>query len=642
MLRVQSSRDFLQIIFRYKRAAKNSALVVALMMLIGMLIKSPNFTSDAKLFIHLGKENQALPAAVKAPGDVIPATPSRDQLLDEKKILLGDNVVTSVAEYFLLVMESQPEPEGLWGQVKLEFKKSMADAMELVKEVLTTVGLRDARAPVDSLKQALLKHFEISHDPGSAVIDVAFTWKDPHVAHKVLEFWIESYLSERDKLQGYNSRLLFYMSQVDGFKQKIKKSQFELQSYLIDADSSNINMKMEAISQKLVDIADRKYLAQSELSAILSGISATDSRMGGLDRRHLSEELKVLNPVKMDLTERLNTLIVERERSLAVFNPSSSRIKSLDQGIAAIQARINQEPDKIIGEQLTNNNPSYMSLESGVHQRTIQAEELKAKIEEYDRQSAELRGKLKGLVEQSVYVGLLETDIQKYQDEYKNYKSGLEKAKLEQSLELNQISNVKIMQQPSYNPVRTSMKPLLNIMLIPIFGIISALLVCYLLALLDRRIFDKSSIGAKDDIHIIDVIPFKELDGCENYRVSVFRLASAIGHLVKNDKATIAVTTLANPISSELLADIDQARVAIGGGYECIDGQSLANSVESYPRISEADYVLIAAESGKATLPQLHGQLKALRMSFPDKVLGVLLFNRQYEIPDKIFSWMNH
>jgi len=642
MLRIQSSRDFLQIVFRYRRASTLSVIVVAAVMIAGMLVKSPSFTSDAKLFIQFGKENQALPASVKAPGALIPATPSRDQLLDEHKILLGDKVVTSVAEHFLKKLSVQVEPEGAWEKLKLQFKEVVSEFIVVTKEVLATIGLRDRRDAIDSLKQDLLKSFEIGHDPGSAVIDVAFTWDDPNVAHDVLELWIKTFLIERDKLQGYNTHLVFYVDQVDAFKQKIKESQFELQSYLIDADSSNIKLKMETISQILVDVRDRQYLSKNELSALLSGISATDSQMETLSHRHLSEELMILNPIKMDLSERLNALIVERQSLLSEFKPGSKKIRSLDQSITALRGMIENEPDKIIGEQLTDNNPNYTSLESGMHQRTIRVEELKAAIISYDQQLMDLSKQLKGLVEQSVYVGLLETDIKKYQEEYENYKSGLEKAKLERNLEKNKISNVKVMQNPSYNPVRTSMKPLSAIVIFPVLAMVSALLVCYLLALLDRRIFDRSSIGIKKNIRIVDVIPSKISDDNEHYRASIFRLVSVVNHLVGKEQVTVAVSNINGGSNTSMLIDMELAKKAMGGDYRLMDGKSLINSFESYPSISDANYVLVAVESGKSTLPQLEDKLNTLQMTFPDKVLGVVLFNREYEIPSKIFSWISH
>ncbi len=641
MLQIQSSRDFLQILFRYRREAINSVIAVVAVFVLGLLIKSPSFTSEAKLFVQLGRENQELPSAVKSPGDVLPATPSRDQLLDEQKIMLSNHVVTEVAERFIDAMNQQTPPPGVWNQIKRQAKKAIGTVIGGVKDALSFVGLRDARAPIDSLKEDLLRQLKINHDPGSAVIDVKFSWDDPVIAREVLNYWLQAYQRERDSLQGYGDRLKFYETQVDQLKQSIKDSQFELQQHLVDAGSSNIATKMEALSKNLVDAASAKYKAQNELNALLSGITAAKREMGRIDQSLVLEERSVLNPTRTDLSERLNQLILERESMLTRFLPGSKRIQAMDESIAEVKRMIEQEPDRKIGDQLTKKNPNYVELESELQSRNIRTEELRTSIASYDKQITELRSELEGLVNRSVYINLLETDIEKYQDEYKNYKGGLEKARLEKMLETNSITNVRIMQEPTFNPVRSSIKPLAAIALCPIVAALVALLVCYLIAMTDQRIYDRSSIGARSGIQIVDTLPARAERDDPRYDAAMFRFAATIQRLAGGDGKQIAIATLNRPDSGSLMIDLDRIRQRLDANFLVIDGKDLGETMTSYPIINNADRVIVAVESAKVTLPQLSSQLNALQLTFPGKLLGVVVYNRRYEIPQKIFHWMS-
>ena len=652
MLQIQSSRDFLQILFRYRGEAINSVIAVVVVFILGMLIKSPSFTSEAKLFVQLGKENQELPATVRSAGDVLPATPSRDQLLDEQKILLSNNVVTEVAKHFMDVMSRQTPPPGVWNQIKRHAKKAVAAVINGVKKTLTFIGLRDPREPIDSLKEDLLKQFKINHDPGSAVIDVSFAWDDPVIAREVLSYWLKTYRAERDSLQGYGDRLKFYETQVNHLKQSIRESQFELQKHLVDAGSSNIANKMEALSKNLVEATNAKYKAQNELNSLLSGITAAKREMGRIDKNTVLEERSVLNPTRADLSERLNQLILERESMLTKFVPGSKKIQAMDESIAEVKRMIAEEPDRTVGDQLTKKNPNYIELENDVQDRNIRTEELRTSIASYDKQIADLRGELESLVNRSVYINLLETDIEKYQDEYKNYKGGLEKARLEKTLESNSITNVRIMQEPTFNPVRSSIKPLAAIALCPLVAVLVALLVCYLIAMTDRRIYDRSSISARSPIQIIDTIPAptvsqhdKHTDD-QRYDTAMFRLAAALKRLAAQcsdgkEEQSITVTTLNQKNSGSLMIDLERIRQRLDANFRLLDGKDLADTMTSYPIINGADRVIVTIESAKVTVPQLMSQLSALQLTFPEKLLGVVVYNRRYEIPDKLFNWIS-
>ncbi len=640
MLQIQSSRDFLQIIFRYRRAAIASIVAVVIIISAGMMIKSPSFSSEAKLFISLGKDNQALPASVRSPGDVIPATPSRDQLLDEQKILLGDNVVTQVAEKFFAALSEEPIREGTWESIKRELKEMANTAINAVKEGLTAIGLRDPRTATDSLKDQLLRNFEINHDPGSAVIEVSFSWKDPEIARRVLVFWLDAYLEERDSLQGYNERLSFYEGQVETLKQSIKESQFELQQRLVEAGSSDINKKMEAISQNIVDLMNQHNQAESELKSVNAGIKAAQRELARLNKEMISEERSILNPVRLDLTERLNQMIMERESLLAEFRHDSKKIRAMDESIAGMKKMIADESEWIVGEQLTESNPNYMQLEKQIQERVIRADELKTTIGELSGQIAAYRKDLEVLVNQSIYIGLLETDIQKYQDEYKNYKSGMEKAKLEMMLEGNRISNVKVMQAPSFNPVRSSLKPLAAIALTPVLALFAVLVVCYLIAMMDRRIYDQSSIRANSGIRIIDILPIAGIKGGQPYNAAMFRLAAALNHLAGEGSKSIAIVGPGVKSMACLVNPLEETKQGVGAQYRLVDATGLAEPAISFPAIYDADYVVIAIESAKITMPQLKSHLDTLKTTFPEKLLGVVIYNRRYEIPQKLFSRM--
>lgn len=641
MLQIQSARDFLQIVFRYRREAINSVIAVAVVFLLAMLIKSPNFSSEAKLFVQLGRENQALPTTVQSPGDVLPATPSRDQLIDEQKILFSNNVRTRVAEHFFELLNQESPPQGVWDQIKRQLKKAAGAVISAIKNVMSFVGLRDPRTPIDSIKEDLLRNFVINHDPGSAVIDITFSWDDPLVAREVLNFWLTAYQHERNTLQGYGERLEFYERQVGELKQSIKDSQFELQKRLIDAGSSNIDSKMEAISKNLVDAENAKYKAQNELSSLQSGIAAAKRETAKIDKNMVLEERSILNPSKIDLSERLNQLVLERESTLTKFLPNSKKVQAMDESIAEMKRMLEQEPERKVGEQLTKKSPNFILLEGNIQDRVIRTEELRTSIAAYDKQIAALRSELEALVNSSIYVNLLETDIEKYEDAYKNYKGGLEKARLEQMLESNSITNVRIMQAPTLNPVRSSLKPLAAIGLFPVVALLVALLTCYLIAMTDQRIYDQSSIGSRHNIRIIDIIPARADKDDPRYGAALFRLAATIKRLAGKADQSIALAKLNPNSNGALMADLEHVRQRLGADYTLADAKELSNTMISYPIINSADYVIVAVESAKATLPQLTSQLRALQLTFPDKLLGVVLYNRRYEIPEKLFAWIS-
>lgn len=134
------------------------------------------------MLVKPGRDNTTVPIEAGNRQTLIAPSTQHDPIVDEEKMLTGRPIVHIVAERYL-AMTSEP-PEGFWANLKFYGKKAAGEVLDAVRSVLQFVGLAEKQSPLERLATKLEKNFEASHEPGSSVIEIAFTWDDPVIAQK--------------------------------------------------------------------------------------------------------------------------------------------------------------------------------------------------------------------------------------------------------------------------------------------------------------------------------------------------------------------------------------------------------------------------------------------------------------------------
>jgi len=243
---IHSSKDLVRLFFTYRRPAVYAGVGVLLGVVLLLVLFPPRYTSDARLLVKPGRENVALPVelmgrpVVAAPGGV------RDFLLDEEAFLTSEAVVAPLARELADRLSSEPPPEGVWGHVKRALKDGLRWLVDQGRATLEFLHLLDPLPPEESLEQRLRKYFEVSHESGSGVLELRFTWKDPAVAQMVLDAWIRHYLEQRARLMDTPEVHAFY-------RQRLADSEARLQA--LEARLSELRQRIGALD---VDQASRR------------------------------------------------------------------------------------------------------------------------------------------------------------------------------------------------------------------------------------------------------------------------------------------------------------------------------------------------------------------------------------------------
>ncbi|AKA22425.1 GumC family protein [Pseudomonas chlororaphis] len=654
MIEIRSLRDLLRLFFIFRREFKLAVVTTIVVAVLGAFLLPTRYESDARLLVKPGRDNTTVPIEAGNRQTLIAPSTQHDPIVDEEKMLTGRPIVHKVAERYL-ELSAAAEPQGFWKTLKFYVKKAMGTAIDALRSLLQLVGLAEPQSPQDRLASRLEKNFQASHEPGSSVIDISFTWDDPEIAQQVVKIWVDAYLEDRARVLGRKSLYAFYESEGNKVAAQILSLKEQLQGRLKQIDSISVTARLENLTSQIDRLTDARVDAQNQLSGISSFLANARQQIQNQPGEVVTSRETSLNPTQLDLKRQLNTLQVERARLLRTYLPEAPAVKQIEQNIRDLQALSEQETTRLERSKNTAPNSLVINVKQQVIDAQLQQRKLTGQIEDYDKNLAALRAERDRVLGDEPELNRLTQQLRTAEKSYALYSENLEQARIDHELDSSQISNIAIIEHATFNPSRVFPKSLLILLFAIPAGIAVGLLTIYVCYLLDQRIHDGARLPELFQAPLWGSVPDLDDATPEAMTASLYRLYSLLPlDRIESQGLTLSLTSARQGEGVSFILErlrrlleerghrvrLDGDAAAQPGEVLLLDASPLLSNPQAFLTLRRADLIALVIEARTSTVPMIENALSLLTTAF-GKVDGLILNRRRFEVPARLLERIN-
>ncbi|GAB0062435.1 hypothetical protein IBA8401_34650 [Pseudomonas syringae] len=333
MINIRSFRDLLRLLFIFQREVRITVLATFVIILLGAFLLPNRYESTALLLVKPGRDSSTVPIELSDRQAIVIPSGLRDPLLDEERMLSGRPIMRAVSEKYLAELSMVPPETGVLASVKNGIKTVVGALVNGVRNVLQFIGLVENRSQVERLAEDLEKNFKVSHEPGSSVMELRFTWNDPEIAQTVLKTWITEYQTQRTKTLGRVSLYAFYEGEVKTTGANIIEYKKQIQNYLNQLSAVSISQRLADTSQGLNDLRTERNNTTRSIASTKAGLDLLKKQLAEQPKTVSAGRELALNPNRQDLQNRINGKEVERQEMLRSFKEEAPPIRAINEEI---------------------------------------------------------------------------------------------------------------------------------------------------------------------------------------------------------------------------------------------------------------------------------------------------------------------
>lgn len=656
MIDIRSLRDLIRLFYIFRREFKLALITTVVLAVLGAFMLPHKYVSDARLLVKPGRENMTVPIDAGDRQTVYPQSTTRDPIVDEEKMLTGRPVLLEVARLYLNELSAEAPKPGVWGSIKAAVRKVRKAISQGVSQGLAAMGLVELQSDEEILAAQLASRFQVSHGPGSNVMDLSFTWNDPMQAQRVLQTWVRVYTDQRTAVLGRKGLVLFYEGKVREVDQQIDSAKSLLRSRLEQINGTSAQERLDMLTKRLNDLRTRLAEINAERSALQNGISFAAGRARALPKESVSERDLSQSASWLALSAQLAELKRQRADALRVFKDTAPTIKALNDSIAQLEAQLKDEDRVVQRSEKRTPNELNASMERNQLEKSVRLQELNTLYAAFDKEVADLEAARRKVMEREPELGRLEQLLSVSEKSRGLYLDSLEKARIDQALDDQRINNIAQIQEATFNPTRSSPNSMLLLFMALPAGAMVGLMVVYLYSLFDQRIHDGGRFEERFGVPLWSTVKDITEGGPDNdFHASLYRIYGTLpleriareGIVLglTSARAGEGVSFIASRLKTlleaqELTVRINPDQVKpVPGEVILLEASGLHSNREAFVRLSQANLIVLVVEARASTMPVVDNALGVLRTAFR-KVDGVIVNRRRFEVPPKVLRWL--
>ncbi|MBC8350505.1 MAG: GumC family protein [Planctomycetes bacterium] len=411
-----SLRDCVRLAFRHKfKAAVIFTLTLGFVTVVAIMLPK-KYTSEAKLFIRLGRTGVALdPTATVGQTVAMGDTRERElnsalEILSSRELL--NDVVGQVGANVIVEQSARFFSLGSFGA---ESQESAAHkAIETLEESLSRNVARD-----------------------SNVINVSCNARSPQLAQLILQSYVQAFKAHHTRLHRTTGSHEFFEAQTAELEKRLAVAESELRDAKNELGVGSIEGEKKLIEGRLTAL-------QSDLIDNRTALASSNAKISSLVERHPDLATSSVEETTDSTTQELSSMrselfkleIQEREL-LTKLAPNHPKVKSFKDQV--VQARRLFERQQLIGEK-------------------AMVRSLEVEMSELNRQCKDAKQTLLTLNESAIRINKLTQEAVRLRHSFVEYQSKSEQARIDGAMDKKHISDVNIAQAATFNPKHISPK----------------------------------------------------------------------------------------------------------------------------------------------------------------------------------------
>jgi uncharacterized protein involved in exopolysaccharide biosynthesis len=402
-----SVREIARIFFRYQKRGIAVFGVSMALVVIALVLCPRKYTSEARLFVRLGRESVTLDPTATAGGSVVSLSSNRESEINSViEVLRSRSIIERVVD--------------------------------------TAIPNAAALNPTDREQEvnSLLKDISIYSPKASSVVILTYKSNSPERAQNTLSQLLDVSLKEHLRVNRTQGSYEFFDQQAGLLKKQLDEASEALRDAKNRHGLVTLDGRRAALEQQLGSV--KAQLRESD-AALAASQAKTTNLQENVDElpSHLVQQLTGGTPSSAlgSMRQKLYELQAAEQELKSKLTPQHPKVISMHRQV--------QEVEEILRQETPNHAESVTAL---VANEQANAASLIARIRSLESQRTDLDQELRELNEHDLLVTQLERKVRMFDSNYVHYITGLEQARIDQALKTEGISNINVVQEPTFAP----------------------------------------------------------------------------------------------------------------------------------------------------------------------------------------------
>ncbi len=468
-----SLRDFYYIFFRHMKKILVFFVIASLLSLFYVMRIPDLYVSTASILVTAGRENIEM---IPTTQDAVSVSRSNNINTEVELLRNSDNFIEVVdslgIDTFYIPEEDKPYPTN--------------EELSIIRS---------------NIANALRNNIQIQIKRGTNIIDVSFGSRSPEMAQNIVSTLIDIYQDRRRKIHYSGSQYTFYLEQYNATRESLDELEDKI-------NTLKTNMIAGESSEDLSNITGRIDALQQQRDSNSAAIAECQSQITYLrqELRNNTPQQGATNEVpNIDIQAEINNLQIRKQELLTKYTEDNAQIKEINRQIDELRKL--QIPDN---PETYNSSIMYQELQTQLAEQRRLLVSLQAK----DRALADRLNILKRAVseynEKSSQLSKLERERENLRATYNSYSNSLQEANIDQIVQQQKISNVKIIQPATLPTLPVSSRKYRNLFLGLFVGFFGGIGIAFASEFLDHSIKRQDEVSKWLDLRPLASIPYKK------------------------------------------------------------------------------------------------------------------------------------
>ncbi len=505
---VQSSaRDVVQVIFRHKW------IIVVFFVLVSAAAATYAFTapevfrSQAKLLIRLGRENLSVDPSVVA-GPTMGVSQNRENELNSELTiltsrLLAEQVVDAVGEKTLLEKPHEPT-------AKEQVFQTVQRLKSLPRIILAQLDPEPPLPPRDQAIKTLLASTAVEVEKKTNIISVAFEARNPETARQTLETLVTSYLDRHIKVHSSQASPQFFEDQAAKFLEKLSDREKERDEFRVSHGISDIEKQKEALLTQITQMSGERSGAEAEAQAAEARVASLEKTLHGKSATIVTSETSGTANITAEKLKSNLTDMKLKETDMAARYPDTYRpLAELREQIKQAEIMLKKERESLTTV-TTGLDPNHQQLQFQLDSERATLNAQKARETSIAAEIERVQAKLADLTTLDAEATRLDRDVEVASQEYRDYREGLQRARISAAMDMDKVSNVSVVQPATASTIPVKPQKMRILALGLFMGLCGGVFLAFVREYMDDTLHNKEDVEAKLGVPVLAIITNKE------------------------------------------------------------------------------------------------------------------------------------
>lgn len=445
---VLSLPGFLRAVHRHRVKVLATFALLASLTFLYAINRGREYESAAKLFVRIGRETVSVDPTAEASGQMVGVTDTQEReirsivsLLYNRDLL--EQVVDDLGVETILGETDQDESAASL------FAQGMRTARASLKGKLVDWGILESVSDREQAIQFVRDSLNVTAGDSTAVIRIAACADSPKLAQTIVAKVIDLHLEYHLRANSSPGSLPFFSKQTDHLRRELEDWTEKMATIKNENSLASLNAKKDSLEAEMLSLNQQLTQRKADLASTSSTIRQIEVQLSSESEMVPSTEtVGMANSAKAVMRQELYRLQILESEFLSKYKPTHPKVAEIRDQIEKAERVFNSEEQQV--QTTSSTNAVFQQLRINLLVQSAKRAALEAELQTLVSEKEHLKAEI-----QKVNAGEIElSNIQRHVDlldmNYRRYVENLEQVRINRELESQQISNLNVVQSPSF------------------------------------------------------------------------------------------------------------------------------------------------------------------------------------------------